>query len=224
DISPPPGVRAAMEMQAEAERRRRAQVLESEGDRQANINMAEGRKTAVILESEAAMSDQMNRAKGEAEAIVARARASAEGIDVLARALMAEGATQAASLRVAEQYVAALANLAKQGTTVLLPSNVGDPSSMVAQALAIYKTVSGSPTGVTVPSAPTDVTVSGDAVTGGAGASASELRKAGHVGSQSQEKDREVGAVSRVNGSEAVEGGGRAGRKGTGFSLQAPPK
>lgn len=32
DISPPPGVKAAMEMQAEAERRKRAQVLESEGD------------------------------------------------------------------------------------------------------------------------------------------------------------------------------------------------
>ncbi|XP_028089191.1 stomatin-like protein 2, mitochondrial [Camellia sinensis] len=32
DISPPRGVRAAMEMQAEAERKRRAQVLESEGD------------------------------------------------------------------------------------------------------------------------------------------------------------------------------------------------
>ncbi|CAI6004012.1 unnamed protein product, partial [Closterium sp. NIES-64] len=207
DISPPPGVRAAMEMQAEAERRRRAQVLESEGDRQANINMAEGRKTAVILESEAAMSDQMNRAKGEAEAIVARARASAEGIDVLARALMAEGATQAASLRVAEQYVAALANLAKQGTTVLLPSNVGDPSSMVAQALAIYKTVSSSPAGVTVPSTPTDVTVSGDAVTGGG---ASEPRKAGLVGLQSQERDREVGAASRESGSEAVDGGGAA--------------
>lgn len=31
DISPPPGVRAAMEMQAETERKKRAQVLESEG-------------------------------------------------------------------------------------------------------------------------------------------------------------------------------------------------
>lgn len=31
DISPPPGVKAAMEMQAEAERRKRAQILESEG-------------------------------------------------------------------------------------------------------------------------------------------------------------------------------------------------
>lgn len=31
DISPPPGVKAAMEMQVEAERRKRAQVIESEG-------------------------------------------------------------------------------------------------------------------------------------------------------------------------------------------------
>lgn len=31
DISPPLGVKAAMEMQAEAERKKRAQVLESEG-------------------------------------------------------------------------------------------------------------------------------------------------------------------------------------------------
>ncbi|KAL6006654.1 hypothetical protein ACLOJK_032147 [Asimina triloba] len=61
DISPPPGVRAAMEMQAEAERRKRAQVLESEGERQANINIADGKKSSVILESEAAMMDQAGK-------------------------------------------------------------------------------------------------------------------------------------------------------------------
>ncbi|GJP37012.1 hypothetical protein CLOM_g21471 [Closterium sp. NIES-68] len=203
DISPPPGVRAAMEMQAEAERRRRAQVLESEGDRQANINMAEGRKTAVILQSEAAMSDQINRAKGEAEAIVARARASAEGIGMLSNALMAEGATQAASLRVAEQYVAALANLAKEGTTVLLPSNVGDPSSMVAQALAIYKTVLSSPAG--------------------AAADKSEPRRYAQEGKQrmggrsdSEASEESVGS----DGMGVAEDG--AGDRRTGFSLQAP--
>jgi len=32
DISPPRGVKAAMEMQAEAERKKRAQILESEGN------------------------------------------------------------------------------------------------------------------------------------------------------------------------------------------------
>ena len=43
DIAPPAGVRAAMELQAEAERRRRADVLTSEGERQAEINIAEER-------------------------------------------------------------------------------------------------------------------------------------------------------------------------------------
>ncbi|MCH85975.1 stomatin-like protein 2 mitochondrial-like, partial [Trifolium medium] len=64
DISPPRGVKAAMEMQAEAERKKRAQILESEGERQAHINIAEGKKSSVILASEAAMADQANRAKG----------------------------------------------------------------------------------------------------------------------------------------------------------------
>jgi SPFH domain / Band 7 family len=44
DILPPPGIVRAMELQAEAERRKRAQVLESEGVRQATINESEARR------------------------------------------------------------------------------------------------------------------------------------------------------------------------------------
>ncbi|CAL9153220.1 unnamed protein product [Musa hybrid cultivar] len=139
DISPPPGVKAAMEMQAEAERRKRAQVLESEGERQAKINIADGMKASVILASEAAMMDQVNRAKGEAEAILARSRATADGLKILSQAMKAEGGTEAASLRIAEQYIKAFGCIAKEGTTLLLPSAVGNPSSMITQALAIYK-------------------------------------------------------------------------------------
>ncbi|XP_010941185.1 uncharacterized protein [Elaeis guineensis] len=139
DISPPPGVKAAMEMQAEAERRKRAQVLESEGERQANINIAEGKKSSVILASEAAMMDQVNRAKGEAEAILARSQATAEGLKVLSEAMKAEGGAQAASLKIAEQYIKAFGRIAKEGTTLLLPSTADNPSAMVAQALTIYK-------------------------------------------------------------------------------------
>ena len=46
DIAPPAGVRAAMELQAEAERRRRADVLTS-GERQAEINIAEERQAVI---------------------------------------------------------------------------------------------------------------------------------------------------------------------------------
>lgn len=39
----------------------------------------------------------------------------------------------AASLTVAEQYVSAFSNLAKESNTVLLPTNTGDISGMVTQ-------------------------------------------------------------------------------------------
>ncbi|ERN08172.1 stomatin-like protein 2, mitochondrial [Amborella trichopoda] len=121
DISPPPGVKAAMEMQAEAERRKRAQVLESEGERQAFILKAEG----------------------EAEAILARAQATAEGISRLSNALKSDGGAEAASLRIAEQYIQTFGNIAKEGTTLLLPSTAANPASMMAQALSIYKSLIG---------------------------------------------------------------------------------
>lgn len=145
DISPPPGVKQAMEMQAEAERRKRAQVLESEGERQANINIADGAKASVILQSEAAKQDQINRATGEGEAILIRAKATAKGLMELADAIRANGGQEAVSLRIAEQYLQAFSNIAKEGTTLLLPSNAADPASMMAQALSIYKGVMNGP-------------------------------------------------------------------------------
>ena len=57
----------------------------------------------------------------------------------VAEALGAERGANAASLTVAENYVKAFGNLAKASNTVLLPSNPGDVSGMVTQAMAIYK-------------------------------------------------------------------------------------
>ena len=56
DISPPHGVKVAMEMQVEAERKKRAQILEAEGKKRAQILESEGKKRAQILESEGAQS------------------------------------------------------------------------------------------------------------------------------------------------------------------------
>lgn len=51
-------------MQVEAERRKRAAILESEGKREAAINIAEGEKKARILASEASMQEKINEAHG----------------------------------------------------------------------------------------------------------------------------------------------------------------
>jgi regulator of protease activity HflC (stomatin/prohibitin superfamily) len=141
NISPPQTVLKAMELQVAAERQKRAEILQSEADRQSRINMAEGKKQEVVLQSEGSLTDQVNRAKGEAEAILAVAEATARGIEMIAAAIRQEGGNEAVSLRIAEQYVAAFRQLAKESTTVLLPANAGDAGSMVAQALSVFDTL-----------------------------------------------------------------------------------
>jgi len=122
DIQLPAKVRESMQMQVEAERKKRAAVLESEGEREA----------------------QINRATGEANAILAKANARAEAIDRISSALAQESGNQAAALSVAEQYINAFGNLAKTSNTIVLPANTGDVSSMVAQAMAVYGSISKS--------------------------------------------------------------------------------
>lgn len=53
---------------------------------------------------------------------------------------MQEGKT-AASLNVAEKYILAFDKLAKTNNTLILPANANDVSSMVVQAMSIYKTI-----------------------------------------------------------------------------------
>ncbi|KAF1915183.1 hypothetical protein BDU57DRAFT_265049 [Ampelomyces quisqualis] len=146
DIHAPEPVVEAMHRQVTAERSKRAEILESEGQRQSAINIAEGKKQSVILASEALRAEQINMANGEAEAILLKAQATANGIDAVARAIaQGEGAAQnAISLSVAEKYVDAFGKLAKEGTSVIVPGNVGDIGGMIASAMAVYGNVSAS--------------------------------------------------------------------------------
>ncbi|KAL7895322.1 hypothetical protein HDV63DRAFT_399109 [Trichoderma sp. SZMC 28014] len=144
DIHAPGAVVEAMHRQVTAERSKRAEILESEGQRQSAINIAEGRKQSVILASEAMRAERINEADGEAEAILLKARATAEGIDAVAASILkgAHGAQGAMSLTVAEKYVDAFSKLAKEGTAVVVPGNVGDISGMIATGLNVYGKVS----------------------------------------------------------------------------------
>ena len=139
NINPPTDVLAAMEKQMRAEREKRAVVLTSEGDRDAQINNAEGDKQRVIKESEAAKQKQINEAEGEAEAILAVATATAEGLRRVADAIRAEGGESAMRLRVAEQYVEQFGQLAQTGNTFVVPADMGNMASMFTLATSILK-------------------------------------------------------------------------------------
>merc|ERR1711997_1333885 len=141
DIDMPARIKEAMQMQVEAERKKRAAILESEGIKTAEINVAEGRKQSKILESEAEKQQLINEAVGAAEAVVAAGKARAESIEMVSKALGQTNGSNAASLAVAEKYVTAFQSLARTNNTLILPANTGDVSSMVAQALGIYNSL-----------------------------------------------------------------------------------
>jgi regulator of protease activity HflC (stomatin/prohibitin superfamily) len=140
-INPPKDVLDAMEKQMRAEREKRAKVLESEGTRDSLINNAEGRKQDVIKQSEADRQRQINQAHGQAEAILSIARATSDGIKMVAEALGSEGGRAAASLKVAEEYVKQLGNMATNSDLLIVPSNVTDANAMIASAFSVFDRV-----------------------------------------------------------------------------------
>ena len=87
DITPPADIRDAMEKEMNAERNKRALILESEAQRQAAITIAEGKKQAAILEAEADKEAQITRAAGEAQAIREVADAKAKEIQMVYEAI-----------------------------------------------------------------------------------------------------------------------------------------
>ena len=83
DINPPADIRDAMEKEMNAERNKRAMILESEAQRQSAITIAEGKKQAAILEAEADKESRIRRAVGEAQAIKEVAEAKAKEIQMV---------------------------------------------------------------------------------------------------------------------------------------------
>jgi len=83
DITPPADIRDAMEKEMNAERNKRALILEAEAQRQSSITIAEGKKQAAILEAEAEKESRIRRAVGEAQAIKEVADARAKEIQMV---------------------------------------------------------------------------------------------------------------------------------------------
>ncbi|GAA4029797.1 stomatin-like protein [Actimicrobium antarcticum] len=139
DLTPPKEILHAMQAQITAEREKRALIAASEGRKQEQINIATGEREASIAKSEGEKQASINRAQGQAAAILALAEANAEALRKIASAILSPGGSDAVNLKVAEQYVAAFAQLAKTNNSIIVPANLSDISGLIAGAMQVVK-------------------------------------------------------------------------------------
>lgn len=121
DLTPPVDITNAMARQMKAERERRAVITEAEGEKQAAIARAEGAKQAAILESEGRKEAAFRDAEARERAAEAEAKATAMVSEAIAR-----GDVNAINYFVAQKYVEAFAELARNPTakTVIVPAEM----------------------------------------------------------------------------------------------------
>ncbi len=122
DITPPESIRRTMELQMQAERNRRAEILKAEGEKQAQILNSEGEKQAEINAAEAEKQANILKAEGEAKAKVLQAEAEAAAIRNIAEAVSDRGADPVNYL-LAVKYIETLKEVAggQENKTVYLP-------------------------------------------------------------------------------------------------------
>ena len=136
-LTPPEAILRSMQQQITAEREKRALIAKSEGERQQEINVADGEKQAAVLNSEGEKTAAINRAQGQATALRLIAEANAAAVRAVGEAMSEKGGMDAANLKVAQEYVAAFANLAKSSNTLIVPANAADIAALVTTAMTV---------------------------------------------------------------------------------------
>ncbi|MBT8428130.1 MAG: SPFH/Band 7/PHB domain protein [Erythrobacter sp.] len=118
DIRPPMDISEAMARQMKAERLKRAEILEAEGDRASKILRAEGEKQSAILEAEG----RKESAFRDAEAREREAEAEAKATQVVNDVIAGSG-SQALNYFVAQEYTKAVGKFATSpnAKTILFP-------------------------------------------------------------------------------------------------------
>jgi len=139
DITPPQEILHAMDLQITAEREKRALIFQSEGQRQQQINTSEGQRQLEINVADGRRQAEILRAQGEAQAIELVANATATAIRVVGAAANEPGGIEALQMQLAKDFIEKWGNLAKAGTTLVIPADLGNIGAVVGTALEMVK-------------------------------------------------------------------------------------
>ena len=139
DITPPESVRIAMEKQMQAERNRRAEILNAEGEKRSRILRSEGEKASRINEAEAIKQSEILRAEGEAQAIILNAQAEADAILRVAQAV-STSQTDPATYMLAMKYIETLREMTsgQDNKTVYIPYEASSVLSSIGSIKNLF--------------------------------------------------------------------------------------
>ncbi len=117
DLIPSQAVQESMELQMSAERRKRASILTSEGDRESAVNSARGKAEAQLLDAEARQKSTILQAEAQQKTIVLqaqaerqqqvlKAQATAEALQIISQTLKTDpSAREALQFLLAQHYL-----------------------------------------------------------------------------------------------------------------------
>ena len=124
NITPSENVIHTLEKQMEAERQKRAEITLAEAEKESTINLSEGERQEAINLSEGDKQKQINEAHGRAQEIEILTQASAEGINLIAKAAALPSGDQAIKMRLLEQFIGQTGNILKNAEVSIVPSEV----------------------------------------------------------------------------------------------------
>ena len=124
NITPSDNVIHTLEKQMEAERQKRAEITLAEAEKESTINLSEGERQEAINLSEGDKQKQINEAHGRAQEIAILTQASAEGINLIAKAAAMPSGDQAIKMRLLEQFISQTSNILKSADVSIVPSEV----------------------------------------------------------------------------------------------------
>jgi regulator of protease activity HflC (stomatin/prohibitin superfamily) len=161
EITPQTDIQNAMTRLLTADRTKRAEITESEGQRQSAINVAEGNKQSAILEAEGSRESQILRAEGGRQAAIL----NAEGFSIGLQRIY-ETASGVDSNTMALQYLEMMKQLgAGESTKWIIPMDLSQIAGPMGAAIEGLTGGNGAASG----GAASGGAASGGAASGGAG-------------------------------------------------------
>ncbi|MFB0980586.1 MAG: SPFH domain-containing protein [Alteromonadaceae bacterium] len=143
NITPSANVIHTLEKQMEAERRKRAEITLAEADKESTINLSEGERQEAINISEGDKQRQINEAHGFAKEIEILTQATAEGMNMIAKASMTPGGDKAIKMRLLEQFIKQTGSILKTADVSIMPAEMAKLEGFFEGMDKVTQTVQG---------------------------------------------------------------------------------